>query len=123
MKTILTQEDLKSLLGNASFMTKEQWEELRTYDGTKRLKQRLGLGFFKRVCTITLEDFAQVLNEIGVASSLEEGKKIIPLFNNELLDYESNAGIWSGLRFSEVENIKGEKCYRVSIQEYCGFPY
>ncbi len=83
-------------------------------EGTRILKRKL-LGLCGSQSIKTLEEIAQVLHSTGIASSLEEGKSIVPSLVGKRINYGKGL---AAIEFEEVEDGKGNKKYRVSGSRY-----
>ncbi len=96
------------------FSTKKEKRLERENKGAKVIKRKL-LGICGWESIKTLEEIAQALHSTRIASSLEEGRAIVPLLVREKIRYSSCAWLndWY-LVFEEVEDREGNKRYRVS---------
>ena len=109
---IMGQDEIVSVIAQAvrkdKFLTKGE----RELQGAKILKRKL-LGICGWKSTKTLEEIAQVLHSTGIASSLEEGRGIVPLLVGREISYGGG-----DLKFKEVEDVEGNKRYRISKKLY-----
>ena len=116
-------EELEVLLARASrldenkmgYLTKEEREKKIRINGAKTFKRK-SVGWFGRETVKTLDEMAQLLYSTGVVSSLDEGRKITP----SLVGGEVRYGLCNTIVFNEVENVQGEKRYRISAGFHAG---
>ncbi len=75
---------------NESFKSDERQyiglENRREDDGIKRFKRR-ALGLCGRKTTKSLDEIAQILVDIGIVSSMQEGKDLVPSLSGLRLEY------------------------------------
>ena len=106
---------IESLFARATDNDKFLNEKKRQIEGIKRFRReifglsRLWLG---GKSVKTLDEMGQILYNIGMASSVEEGREITPSLMIGRIEY----GLGKGLVLEEVKNRKGDTKY--SIQDY-----
>lgn len=130
---MLTETENEKLFAKASridenkkaYHTPEEWNYIKTKSGVKVFKRKL-LGLCGRTRVKSLDEIAQALHETGIASSLDEGKEIVPsLLDNKvcyeryhLHDDEDDQRCYETRRFlsfKRVMNGKGEEACRISL--------
>jgi len=85
--------------------------------GERKLKQKVGMGFFNRKITKSLDELADGLYELGGVSSVKEGRQIIPLIVNTKVDIGMKVLNCKYLIIEEITNLSGQKSYQ--IREDC----
>ncbi len=95
---------------NMGYHSRAVWISMRKEDGIKRFKKAAGLGMFKKNGIRSLDEIAQILCKIKAASSLEEGRKVVPSIVRKSLVYD--LGKW--INIEEVINSRGEEAYRLT---------
>jgi len=93
----------KASRSNKFLTPRERW-----FDGAKRFKRK-ALGLFRMKTVKSLEEMAHLLYETSIASSIEEGRKIVPSLNGARIAY----GDCEEIAIEEIKNISGEKKYRI----------
>ncbi len=109
----MEQSDIENIIARAARKDKFLTKEKRKREGARILKRRL-LGLCGWKSTKTLEEMAQVLHSTGIASSLEEGRVIVPSLVGKGIVY--GCGVY--IKFEEVEDGEGNKRYRISRNEF-----
>ena len=117
----MERQELENLFAKASridkakagYHTPEEWNGMIKLDGAKRFKRR-ALGLCGWTSVRNLDEMAQLLYSTGVVSSLDEGREITP----SLVGREVSYGLYKSIGFSEVENSKGEKKYRIWAYDF-----
>ena len=120
---VMEKQELGILFAKASkldkdiYQTPEDWGSMRQMNGVKRFKRRV-LGLCGRQSVKSLDEMAQILHQIGIASSEEEGRTIVPTLDGAKLSYTADKEI----SIAEVENVHGQKAYRIKYFNYsdCG---
>ncbi len=92
------------------FYEPETWESMKEKDGIRRFRRK-ALGLFKRSAIKSSDEIASLLYETGIASSIEEGKRIVP----SLTGADINYGPHSDLCFTEVKNQQGQEKYKIEL--------
>ncbi len=98
-----------------TFLRRHQagWKEALRIDGAKTFKRK-ALGLCGMQTVRTLDEMTELLQETGVASSLEEGEKIMQSLKGKEVSY----GLCKVLSFDEVEDSSGKKAYRIFAYTY-----
>lgn len=91
------------------FYTPDEWAEMKRNDGT-RIFARKVLGLFKWRTTKSLDELAEVLHQIGISPSVEDGKKLMPAIASSRTVTYGNRHI----DFVPVKNAQGQEAYRIS---------
>ena len=111
----MAMNDLEKLFAKASRLENKgddgppDWEFLKIIDGAKKFKRRI-LGLCGTSAVKSLDEVAYALYKTGIASSVEEGKEIVPSLINGGVNYSFTRGI----RFTEVTKDGGQKAYRIA---------
>jgi len=115
----------KLIYKNEGFHTREEWtkrkekfEELRGIDGAKVFKRR-ALGLCGEKSVKSLDEIAMILSEIGVTSSLEEGRLLVPSLVNlnikywEIISYPNRPTSRKSIVLEKVFNESNQENYRI----------
>ena len=117
--------ELENLLAKASKIKKPEYNydtpELdfkRKCDGAKRFKRK-AIGFRKSIAVKSLDEMAQILYDLKIVSSIEEGRKITPdIFSVEkherypvFINYDES--LCYSLRFETVQDEEGKEAYKI----------
>ena len=94
------------------YLTKERWNELRRADGARNLKMT-ALGWFGRKKLVSEEEVARTLCKVGIASSVEEGKKLIPYFTQSRIYYSDGRFVSHYLEIDGLQDNEGRPAYTV----------
>ena len=101
-------------------LTQKELEDKVLFDGFKKFRAEafgfFGFGhFFKNYVTKSLEEMGQLLYKTGSASSIEEGKKLVPsLVDQEFRYFENHEHGYVRMSFDEVITPQGEVEYRIT---------
>ncbi|HLC31868.1 MAG TPA: hypothetical protein VJK51_04315 [Candidatus Nanoarchaeia archaeon] len=110
----LFRDAVKREAPQSRYLTRKEWERpdpLETWDNTKKLK-RLALGLCGIEAIKSLDEMARLLQQTGVVSSIEEGRKQVPKLVGGCSYYKNR----TFLTFDEVFNKEGDIKYRVKVE-------
>jgi len=104
----MDQIKIANILARATRKGRFLTEAERRSEGAETFKRKV-LGLCGSQSVKTLDEMAQTLYATGVASSIEEGREIVPTLIGTV-----RYNKWKGLSFDEVTDGEGSKRYRVS---------
>ena len=117
----MEKEEIENLFAKASkldgsgqvYLTEEEWAVKKRLNGAVTFKRR-ALGFCGFKTVKSLEDMAKLLQDTGIVSYVEEGRKLTP----SLVGCRVSYGLAKEIEFDEVTDSKGNKAYRISACSY-----